>query len=102
MKKLPFFPLAGCVQFSPKAPVITHVACHALRQERGSRVFATVANQVHRRARGVKLNVKMDYVINPFPTLVLSDRTRIYGTVASFPRAVTDRRSIGCVGTVYG
>ena len=29
-------------------------------------------------------------LVNPFPTLVLSDRTRIYGTVASFPRAVTD------------
>ena len=37
--------------------------------------------------------------LNPLPSLVLSDRTRIYGTVASSPRAVTDRL-LGCVGTV--
>ena len=38
---------------------------------------------------------------NPLPTLVPSDGTRIYGTVASSPRAVTDRPAPRlCVGTV--
>ena len=36
--------------------------------------------------------------VNPLPTLVLSDRTRIFGTVASSPRAAADRL-LGCVGT---
>ena len=37
--------------------------------------------------------------VNPFPTLLTSDVNRIFGTVASSPRAVTDRL-LGCVGTV--
>ena len=38
---------------------------------------------------------------NPLPTLVPSDGTRIYRTVASSPRAVTDRL-LGCVWARYG
>ena len=37
--------------------------------------------------------------VNPLPTLVTWHVTRIYETVASSPRAVTDRL-LGCVGTV--
>ena len=36
-------------------------------------------------------SIDMVPCLNPLPTLVLSDRTRIYGTVASSPRAVIDR-----------
>ena len=38
-------------------------------------------------------------MLNPFPTLIVFNTIRIYGTVASSPRAVTDRL-LGCVGTV--
>ena len=37
--------------------------------------------------------------VNPFPTHLTSDVKFVYETVASAPRAVTDRLR-GCVGTV--
>ena len=41
----------------------------------------------------------LSLLLNPFPTLIVFNTIRIYGTVASSPRAVTDRL-LGCVGTV--
>ena len=39
---------------------------------------------------------------NPFPTLIILEMIRIFGTVASSPRAVTGRLLFGCVWARYG
>ena len=45
------------------------------------------------------INFNHFFVFNPLPTLMAERHIRIFGTVASSPRAVTDRL-LGCVGTV--